>query len=1162
MPQFLCNQSFKASLPVRSIEQSLAIAIQENKLNSLIYVVPTGRLVRFLKNELTREYFKIHKKPIFNPNIYTLQSFIASCFDFLPNKNRYRIISESYQLALFEEAVKSADLQFFAGKEGKVSITTISRLAKLIYGLKEDGISPADIEKDLSSENPNLDKARLKDVYSIFIEYQKLLAERFLDAPELLNKTIEYFSSGQSIDKRFPNNPKILFNGFSQFKPPEIKFISLFAKSSTPFAIQIDYSPDNGPLFSNLEDTIVAIKDAGFSLFEMEGQGNEKNIDAVSNSMFLRQNLFSGSKAKESKEFSKFTKIFSCQDKEQEVKAICKLVKELAINEKVELKDICILARKPEEYSSLFREYFADYKIAGNISDRFNLSESAIVTAIFSLLNIINLGYKRKDIHSALQSNFLNFNCNGEQDEIDINNMLSTAEQLRISGGNFYKGEYIWKTFLENRIKFLSDTILEAKTTGQFDQTEIENKQRELKKVQKALEDFLKIHSLLPKIKGKISPKEFNLIIKKEIIEKFGIRKIISNYLKELLAENNCKENQFEQAYKIEQLEKESRSFTAFLNLLDEMTAILQERKAREQFDFFELSERLKIAVQGAKYQIAEKHGSGVTVTSIEQIRGIPYKINILCGAVEKSFPLSYNVETFLGKELPDTKTRHIRSERMLFYQFLSNYSSALDSGEKQIYIFYPKQSEQELQVPSPFIDKLFKITTLEEDACFFDLTQQNSSAESNLPKWLNAIAGKRELAEFLGKKAYSDLSGNHFELGSDLIDFKDNYSYLQYYYSALSETQNSILEKISQAFIEKVNDLKKNTFSITQIETYRDCPYKYFSKYLLNFKEVQKYEETLSALERGNIIHSILYSFFKRIQKEQLESKETEILGEIKDWSKEIAAQVQLKREKFSFYKEILEDIAKKVFDASISDTPLQKLSQDIFFGSGKRPGYLEIWLNNEIENQEQSCGFLPSLFEISFNLPRIKNSLDISLDEELKISGKIDRIDICTDGSFAKFLVADYKSSPHLPNTKAVVKGKSFQVPLYILAAKKIFNDYYGLASESEGGVYYIFFPKSKEKQEAYQYSKYLLMNKEQALVQSKGLERTRDLLKSEEEAEQILELSLFFAKDIVKNISLGLYPVEPVDDNVCKYCSYSALCRIKEKHLIFEEEDESSE
>ena len=105
-------------------------------------------------------------------------------------------------------------------------------------------------------------------------------------------------------------------------------------------------------------------------------------------------------------------------------------------------------------------------------------------------------------------------------------------------------------------------------------------------------------------------------------------------------------------------------------------------------------------------------------------------------------------------------------------------------------------------------------------------------------------------------------------------------------------------------------------------------------------------------------------------------------------------------------------------------------------------------------------------------------------------------------------------------------------------------------------------IFFPKSKEKQEAYQYSKYLLMNKEQAIVQSKGLERTRDLLKSEEEAEQILELSLFFAKDIVKNISLGLYPVEPVDDNVCKYCSYSALCRIKEKHLIFEEEDESSE
>jgi hypothetical protein len=64
MAQFLCNQSFRANLPISSIEKSLDIAIKENILEQLILIVPTGRLVWFLKNQITRKYFEIHKKPL------------------------------------------------------------------------------------------------------------------------------------------------------------------------------------------------------------------------------------------------------------------------------------------------------------------------------------------------------------------------------------------------------------------------------------------------------------------------------------------------------------------------------------------------------------------------------------------------------------------------------------------------------------------------------------------------------------------------------------------------------------------------------------------------------------------------------------------------------------------------------------------------------------------------------------------------------------------------------------------------------------------------------------------------------------------------------------------------------------------------------------------
>ncbi len=1186
MAQFLCNQSFRANLPISSIEKSLDIAIKENILEQLILIVPTGRLVRFLKNQITRKYFEIHKKPSICSNIYTLQSFITQCFEFQTNKNKFRIISDGYQLALFEEAVKKAELNFFAGKEGKVTVPTIARIAKLIYGLKEDGITPSELQKDLNSEDENIDKPRLSDILKIYDEYQKLLGEHFLDYPDLLNRTNDYYLINY-IDKNFKNKPKILLNGFSQFKPPEIRFISLFAKSSLPFAIQIDYSPNNGPLFSNLEDTIIGIKDCGFSLFEME-RSNTTTNDNISNSLFLRQNLFALGKANKSNNFSKFTKIFSVENKEQEVKLICKLIRELAINQNINLSDICVVARKPEEYSSLFREFFADYKITGNISDRFNLSESAVVTAIFSVLNIINYGFKRSDIHTALQSDFLNFNleANSVKDIIDGNNLISIARQLRIHGGNLYKGEFIWKTFLSNRIKFLADSINDAKRNGNIDPTEVENKSRELKRVEKAYDDFWKIKSLLPNIKNKFSPNEFNELIKKNIIEKFEIRNILSNSFKKFIASKNRELDRFELVYKTEQLEKESRALTSFINLLDEMTNILQELQRYKKFDFLELTQRLRIAVTGAKYQISEKSGVGVTVTSVEQIRGLPYKVTILCGAIDKSFPLAYSADTFLGKELPNTKIRHIRSERMLFYQFLANNPDSLNKNEKQIYIFYPNKSEQEVHIRSPFIDSLLKITTLEEDKCFYDLTlNENKIDDSNITKWLKAISGKRELAEFIGKKTFSIvnnekskkvekklsenlfadldreeeiLSSIDFEINNKLIDFEDNYKFLHQYYSTFTQNQNSIFENSNDVIKEKIKHLKEGVFSITQLETFKDCPYKYFSNYLLNFKDTPKYEDTLSPIERGNIVHSILYAFFKLIQSEQINSNETEITGEILNKNIDFAAPVRLKRENYIFYKEILEKIARKVFDTNITDTPLQKLTQDSFFGNKNRPGYLEIWLNNEIENQEQAAGFLPSLFEVSFNLAKVKNSLNVKFDNDLKIYGKIDRIDIRKKYEEFQFIVADYKSGSIIPNNRSVINGNSFQVPLYMLAAKQLLKDYYSMTSTVEGGVYYLFFPKTNNSQQAYQYSKYLLLSNDSDISKSKKLS-TSKLLNSSTDLENILTISIYSAKQVVRQISEGKFFAEPAGKISCLYCSCFSLCRIKEKHLLFREEDD---
>jgi len=81
-----------------------------------------------------------------------------------------------------------------------------------------------------------------------------------------------------------------------------------------------------------------------------------------------------------------------------------------------------------------------------------------------------------------------------------------------------------------------------------------------------------------------------------------------------------------------------------------------------------------------------------------------------LCGASEGVFPAAYSPEKLFGKELPDAKQRHIRTERVLFYQFLSSSKFLFPNSENgELYIFYPKTADK-YQIPaSPFIDSLKK---------------------------------------------------------------------------------------------------------------------------------------------------------------------------------------------------------------------------------------------------------------------------------------------------------------------------------------------------------------------------------------------------------------------------------------------------------------------
>jgi len=236
MPQIIYNKSFEQILSLADSESLINYAIEQNNIDIANLIVPTGKLVNHLQLNAVRKYFEKYNKPVTNFNILTLKSFVTSIFWKIINHKDFRLISDAYRFALFEEASEKAKLRFYKQSNKPLSSVILQKLSDLIYGLKEDGISVDQLKNELISPGENADdieSEKLSDIISLYETYQNLLGDKYLDYPELLNLTNKIIESDKNVFSAiFTPQSKILLDGFSEFKQPELSFISFFAESS------------------------------------------------------------------------------------------------------------------------------------------------------------------------------------------------------------------------------------------------------------------------------------------------------------------------------------------------------------------------------------------------------------------------------------------------------------------------------------------------------------------------------------------------------------------------------------------------------------------------------------------------------------------------------------------------------------------------------------------------------------------------------------------------------------------------------------------------------------------------------------------------------------------------------------------------------------------
>ncbi|HKO97519.1 MAG TPA: PD-(D/E)XK nuclease family protein [Pyrinomonadaceae bacterium] len=238
------------------------------------------------------------------------------------------------------------------------------------------------------------------------------------------------------------------------------------------------------------------------------------------------------------------------------------------------------------------------------------------------------------------------------------------------------------------------------------------------------------------------------------------------------------------------------------------------------------------------------------------------------------------------------------------------------------------------------------------------------------------------------------------------------------------------------------------------------------------------------------------------------------------------------------------LRELADRVFDEHERVVPplnkqIWKIDREI------RKILLDQVLLYELEMQSSAVttGVLPTYFELAFGGMKsaardpqsTEEPLEISRstfvgEERIKVSGQIDRVDVAADDTLIAY---DYKLSTG--STKDDIKtGRSLQLPIYLEALERLILPNQAIA----GGGYYVIRGGNERRNRGLHRAD---------LIHYSGIGKKASAVISDDEWQQIRTDVIAKIWNFLDHMRAGSFSVRPSEkDKTCRFCDFSAVCR----------------
>ncbi|HCX65339.1 MAG TPA: hypothetical protein DHN33_09040 [Eubacteriaceae bacterium] len=863
--------------------------------------------------------------------------------------------------------------------ENREKLTAFSRMANkngfameifsLIQDMREKMIEPEQLQ-EIKSEGTNalLDR-KISDVTLLFQQFENRLEEgNYLDYEKSVLMAVHAVKENPWIKES-----TIWVDGFHTFNERIMLFLEALENHAKELTVTLSVNNDptskDREIYSISQDTfekLTAIAKGKPTVHALHNPHRGTDLD------HLKSEFFSYPYKKFDQPVRRI-KVIQEKNVYNEIDRLCMEIIKKVRDEGVQWSDISVISNNIDEYSFLMKRTMEEYNIPYFIDVRRSVQDNPLVQFILGVLRCVAFGFRYEDVFAVAKAGF--FEGNAED-----------YEQLENYCLRFGIKPFEWKKGFE---KNDADQSIDLEWMNA--------------------------------VRRRIAQPILDL---KESISKEATFSEVSKKVYKFMREQQCAEKTDALTRKLidrselDRARENTQVYNGIVDLLDEVVEIFREEKTTMKL-FYAVFET---GIEDLRLGVLPYAGDVVQVGDIKRSRTSGVKQLFVLGLNEGILPGEANIkgiftnseEEKLAREkdlkIAEGGTYQSIQEKFLFHTMLSKVSDGI------CFSYALSDYEGSSLRPSPYVYRLKELfTELEIDGEVkdsYDRVTNSRGTFKHMAAYYRTVLDQNEIPQDPVWKQIYKWYAEHEPEKSDLFD------------RALRHQNKS--PRLASATIASLYG-KSLQGSVTSLETYAKCPYRYFIRYGLRPKERKIHEVSMPDI--GQILHEAIYQYGKMLDQ----------AGQA--WTDVSAEQRQ------AYCDKIIEGFQRDY-------------KQGVFLAQGRYKyliRYLKRVLLRGIEvltvHLEKGL-FTMEAAEVAFGKGKEIAPIAFKFKEgfEMVLQGVIDRVDLYEKDGQKYVKIIDYKTGNKTLEYKDVYYGLSLQLLIYLEVLLRENPDY-----KPAGAVYF---------------------------------------------------------------------------------------------------------